>query len=317
VRVSVIVPTYKRPESLSLCLDALVGQDTQPDEILVAVRTGDHATLDVIQRHAGAVRAILVERPGVVAAMNAGADASTGEIVALTDDDSRPYPDWISRLVAVYNSDPTIGAVGGRDWVYHDDQLEDGAEPVVGVISWFGRMTGNHHLGVGPPRDVEVLKGVNLSMRGELLRQLRFDERLRGMGTEHHWELMLCLSLRRMGYRIIYDPAIAVEHRPQPRVDSSRDFGRIAVRAASHNETLAFLECLSPARRTVHLLWTTAFGTRGAPGLVQAVRLLFSTGDPKLGLFWGNLTGRGLALLTYLRSRSCMARPRSHRIGPR
>jgi glycosyltransferase involved in cell wall biosynthesis len=304
MRVSVIVPTYKRPESLSHCLDALAAQDTQPDEILVVVRPEDYATLDVVQRHAGAAFTIPIERPGVVAAMNAGADASSGDVVALTDDDSRPYPDWISRLVTTYASDPAIGAVGGRDWVYHGDRLEDGAQPVVGMIDWFGRLTGNHHLGVGPPRDVEVLKGVNLSMRGDLLRQLRFDERLRGVGTEHHWELVLCLRLRRMGYRIVYDPAIAVEHRPQPRVEGRRslDTPRAAC-DASHNETLALLEHLPGCQQVPYLFWTVAVGTGGAPGLARALRF-----PGRWPLFLGALTGRILGLYTYLRSRRYLAK---------
>jgi hypothetical protein len=28
-----------------------------------------------------------------------------------------------------------------------------------------------------------------------------------------------------MGYRIVYDPAIAVDHRPQPRIAEAREFG--------------------------------------------------------------------------------------------
>jgi len=43
------------------------------------------------------------------------------------------------------------------DWVYHGTQLEDGARKVIGRC--IGRVIGNHHLGVGEPREVDVLKG--------------------------------------------------------------------------------------------------------------------------------------------------------------
>jgi len=300
MRVSVIVPTYKRPESLSRCLDALARQDRQADEILVAVRRTDPDSQEVVRERGLPVRLVLVERPGVIAAMNAGVDASSGDVVCLTDDDAQPCRDWISQILATYAADPMIGAVGGRDWIYHGERLENRIKLVVGRISWFGRITGNHHLGIGPARDVEVLKGVNLSMRGDLLRDMRFDERLLDEGTGLYWELGLCLTLLRMGYRVIYDPAIDVEHYPQPRVDDSRELGPSQVRAAAHNETLALFEHLPPMRRMAHLFWMTAIGTRGVPGLAQAVRLLLSTGDPKLKLLFGNLTGRGLAVLTYL-----------------
>ena len=71
-----------------------------------------------------------------------------------------------------------------------------------------------------------VLKGVNLSVRGELIRQIGFDRRLRGVATEHHSELGLCLRLLQMGYRIVYDPAIAVDHRPAPRVHEKREYSK-------------------------------------------------------------------------------------------
>jgi hypothetical protein len=287
-----------------MCLRALALQDRPPDEIIVVVRPEDTASLELLAGEAGRVRTVLVELPGVVAAMNAGADASTGDVVALTDDDARPFPDWISRLLAVYASDPAVGAVGGRDWVHVEVGLLDGSEPVVGVVNWFGGGTGNHHLGVGPARDVDVLKGANLSMRGALLRRLRFDERLVGVGTEHHWELPLCLAARRMGYRVVYDPAIAVDHFTRPRVDDTRDFGEREVRDAAHNETLALLEHLPPHKQSMHLAWAMAIGSRTSPGLAQSVRLLLTSGDGRLALLRGNLRGRAQAIGTYLRSRS-------------
>src|SRR5271155_4206589 len=309
MQVSVIVPTYGRPESLSRCLAALSGQDRAPDEILVVARREDHASRQVASEHAeGPVCLVMLDvparRPGFVAALNAGVDDSSGEVVCITDDDAEPRPDWISRILAAFNEDPSIGAVGGRDWIYHDGHLEDGSEAIVGSVSRWGRFVGGHHLGVGPARDVSVLKGVNLSVRGDLIRQVRFDTRLLGSATEHHSELGLCLTLRRLGFRIVYAPAIAVDHKPQPRVAQAeaRTPGPGQVRDASHNETLALLEHLPPLGRGAHLLWATTVGTRGAPGLAQAARLLLSTGDPRLRLLASNLAGRRLAVVTYLRS---------------
>jgi GT2 family glycosyltransferase len=307
MRVSVIVPTYNRPESLSRCLDALARQDAQPDEIIVVVRRDDEPSRrHVDKRRDEPIRLVPIDvpagHPGLVAALNAGADVSLGEVVCLTDDDAEPHGDWISRILATFKEDVLIGAVGGRDWIYHDGRLEDGAESTVGTLSRWGNVVGRHHLGVGGPRDVAVLKGVNLSVRGNLLRQVGFDTRLRGTTTEHHLEVGLCLRLRRMGFRIVYDPAIAVDHRPQPRVAESREFGARQVRDAAYNEPLARLEYLSPISRLTHLLLMTAIGTRTSPGPAQAVRLLLRNGQPKLKLLVGNLTGRGLAVLTYLAS---------------
>ena len=308
MRVSVIVPTYRRPESLARCLDALDRQTRAAQETIVVVRGDDAASRQVVRsRAARPVRLVLVHRPGVVAAMNAGLDASDGEVVALTDDDAAPHADWLERIVDTYarDRDRRIAAVGGRDWVtsYKTGRLIEQSETVVGRIDWLGRVTGNHHAGVGQARDVDVLKGVNLSVRGELLRRIRFDERLRGVGTEHHWELALCLALRRGGYRIVYDPAIAVDHHPQPRVDDSRMFNSSELRDARHNETLAVLEHLPAWRGVFHLGWACTIGTGSAPGIVQLARSPPPRGCARWQRFAGAQAGLADGLRTYRRTR--------------
>lgn len=292
MRVSVVIPTYRRAQSLTRCLDALDRQERPADETLVVVRSEDTASQAVVDGRPGQVRLVRVQRPGVVAAMNAGIDASAGDVVALTDDDSAPHPDWLGRMVAAYAADAGVAAVGGRDWVHTKrGLLKDGSASKVGAVSSFGRVTGNHHLGVGGPRNVDVLKGVNLSVRGELLRELRIDERLRGVGTEHHWELGLCLAIRGRGLRIVYDPAIAVEHYPQPRVDDSRQFSSRELRDATFNETLALLEHLPLRGRAAYLAWAFAIGTSTTPGVAQAVRMMPARGAGGWSLFCGAQTG--------------------------
>jgi GT2 family glycosyltransferase len=301
MRVSVVIPSYRRPESLASCLDALERQQLAAAETIVVVRSGDTASEQVVRSHAPAARLVLVERAGVVAAMNAGIDASSGEIVALTDDDSEPHPDWLSRMVAIYERDPRVAAVGGRDVLYLRGKLFEGAASEVGVISWFGRVRGNHHIGVGAARDVDVLKGVNLSVRGELLRELRIDQRMRGVGTEHHWELALCVALRRRGLRVVYDPAITVDHHPQPRIDDSRRFSARELRDSTHNETLAVLEHLRGWQRPLFVAWAFAIGTRGAPGVANAIRLLPSRGAESWSQLWGAQSGLLAGLLSWIR----------------
>jgi GT2 family glycosyltransferase len=301
MRVSVVVPTYKRPQSLARCLDALERQVRPAQEVLVAVRVGDLASQEVVRARAQPVRLVLVERPGVVAAMNAGIDASSGDVVALTDDDAAPRPNWLAHMVAVYESDEhaRVAAVGGRDWVHtKQGRLIDDSAHTVGTVSWFGRVTGNHHLGVGPPRDVEVLKGVNLSVRGELLREVRIDERLRGVGTEHHWEVALCLTLAGRGFRIVYDPAIAVDHYLQERVEDSRRFDASELRDSTFNETLALLEYLPVWRRASYVMWAFAVGRRSTPGVAQMLRS-FPIGD---GSRWSQFRGAQLGLIGGMRA---------------
>jgi hypothetical protein len=51
-----------------------------------------------------------------------------------------------------------IGGVGGRDYMHIGGVLQDGRARVVGKVPLFGKHIGNHHLGFGEPREVDMLK---------------------------------------------------------------------------------------------------------------------------------------------------------------
>lgn len=224
---------------------------------------------------------VKVTQSGVVAALNAGLAAVEGDIVSITDDDAAPHPDWLERIAAYFTCDSCLGGLGGRDWIYHGSKLEDESRLIVGQLQWFGRVIGNHHLGVGEPREVDILKGVNMSFRTQAIGQLRFDERMRGTGAQVHFEMAFTLALKRAGWKIIYDPNVAVDHYPAQRFDEDQrnNFNEIAFINLVHNETLVLLEHLSFIRRIVFLFWAVFVGTCDSLGFVQWLRFLPSQGQ--------------------------------------
>lgn len=275
--VSVIVPTLQRPQSLGRCLRALVAQHHAPDQIVVVSRTGDWASRDAARAVPlpAPMRLLLPEldAPGVIAAMQLGLSVATGAVIALTDDDAAPAADWLARLVAHLAREPRLAGVGGLDLQPH----ERGAAGEVGQVQWFGRVIGRHHLGAGRAREVDLLKGVNCAFRAPLLRAVGFDPRLRGAGAQLHWELGVCLPLRRAGWRLLYDPAAMVTHHVEPRAGADQfhrgTFDADSLTDAVHNETLLLLEHLSPPARAAFRAWSVLAGTVDAPGLLNAARL--------------------------------------------
>jgi glycosyltransferase involved in cell wall biosynthesis len=239
-----------------------------------------------------------VRAPGVVAALNAGLEKLHGDVVAITDDDAAPRPDWLSRIEDYFMRFPDLGGLGGRDYV-HGGTL--GNESLaVGTIQWFGRQIGNHHLGIGGPRDVHMLKGANMSFRLAAIGGIRFDERLRGSGAQVHNELAFCLAIRRKGWRLIYDPAVAVDHYPAPRFDEDQRSQKslLAVRNSAYNETLILLEHLPGLVQPIFLLWALLVGARDLPGLAQCIRLAMN-GEGAWFRLPAAVQGRLAALLTF------------------
>jgi cellulose synthase/poly-beta-1,6-N-acetylglucosamine synthase-like glycosyltransferase len=294
--VSVVVATYKRIDRLIKCLAGL-GEQTRPaDEVIVVVHDSDEETARRVEQTAStwaALRCVRVDRHGSVPAYNRGLGASRGAIVAFVDDDAVPSADWLDGIVRTFGRDERIVGVGGRDMVVADGRVVEatgrpslgrlsGASDV-GRIQWFGRMIANHHVGTGEARDVDVLKGVNMSFRRAAVAAHGFDERLRGRGTQMHSELSICLPLRRQGLRLVYDPGIVVHHHPasRPRGDRRDILGGEAMFTAAHNEALAILEHFGPLRRLVFMAWGFAIGVTHSPGVAVLVRdLIDGRPDP-------------------------------------
>jgi GT2 family glycosyltransferase len=261
-------------------LEALKNQTRPVNQLIVTVRDIDTETwlfLETYNRESLPLQTATVTITGVVAAMNQGLRIATGDIIAFTDDDAAPHPDWLERMEAHFQADEKIGAVGGRDWQYVGNRIkEEGDREDVGRLQWFGRVIGNHHFGVGKAREVDVLKGVNMGFRRSSIQGMGFDERMLGTGAQVHFELAFNLALRRRGWKIIFDPLVAVDHFPALRFDEDKrdQFNSIAWSNAVHNETLVLLEHFSRLQRLIFIIWAFLIGTREALGLVQLLRLL-------------------------------------------
>ncbi len=306
MRTSVLIPTYRRPKDLCRCLTALEAQARPADEVLVVVRATDdetHSFLAGFQHSLSRLHIVTVQVLGVVAAMSAGLAEAEGDIIALTDDDTAPYPDWLERIEAHFAADPKVGGVGGRDWQPNDHR----SRSVVGKIQWHGRVVGNHHLGVGAAREVDVLKGANCAYRAEPLKQIGFEARLRGGGAQVHWELALGLAIRQAGWKLIYDPAVALDHYPAQRFDADTNlrgiFNAEGIRNSAYNETLVLLSYLPPLRRLAFLLWAFLIGTRSEPGPLQMPRLLARHDQHVWSRLCATYAGRSAALQTVIRRR--------------
>jgi hypothetical protein len=307
--VSVVVASYRRLNRLEECIDGLQAQTEPPSEVWIVTHSSDTETAAWVERRRrewGAIRLAIVSATNVCVSYNRGLIRSSGEIVAYIDDDAVPRPDWLARIVETYAADLMIAAVGGRDAI-HGEIFQRDPGPVsrllrtqdVGRVTWVGRITGNHHIGTGPARDTDVLKGVNMSFRRSAL-EYGFDERLLGVGALPHCEVSVTLPLRRRGLRVVYDPGIVVDHFPASR---TRGFARSdhdaqATLVLAHNEALVMLDYLPPGRRVLSGVWALAVGTGLTPGVVLLVRDLVERRRGAWTRFRSAQRGRRQALST-------------------
>ncbi len=279
--IGVLIPTYKRSRDLLRCLDALRAQEKLPDDVLLIVREEDTETrsaLSLYDRGTLPIRILLVATPGTVYAHNVGIEACSTDVLAMIDDDTAPHPEWLRTILQNFQADPRLGGLGGRDRCFDGQAFDESKEATVGKLQWFGRAIGNHHRGYGEIREVDLLKGANMSFRRTALETARCDTRLRGKGAQPNEDTSLTFAVKRAGWKIAYDPNAVVDHYQAVR-EEKRHYGGVSPVVDpepfvdfAYNEVVGIWDSLSVTRRVVFVLWSVLVGTGVCPGLVQAIR---------------------------------------------
>lgn len=220
--VSVIIVTRNRPQMVRDCLDHLRRQTRPPDEVVIVDSSTGKDTQAVLDDYPEVVRLRIPDgRNNMPQARNVGIAHAQGEIIAFLDDDSMAQPDWLRYLLEPY-ADPAVGGVGGRVIDALEQARATSDDPRVGTIQRNGKMTTNFILDTGRPVEVDHVRGCNMSFRRVALERIGgFD--VRYIGSNVCEETDVCLSVKRAGRKMVYQPAAVVDHLAAPREGMSRN----------------------------------------------------------------------------------------------
>ena len=219
--VTVVVPTYRRPDALRRTLDSLLALDFPPERyevVIVDDLAGDDATAEVVRsRQQGRVRLQLSlgKRRGAAAARNAGARVADGELLLFCDDDMLVEPSHLRLHLEARSAhdDPLVAGVldfpaelrsalertpFGRYRLQLAQRFEADADG-----SWLGQ----------DRYSAAFLSACNLAVRRELFWQIGgFDETFPYAGAE---DQDLSLRAREAGCPLIRDHRIRVLNNEQ------------------------------------------------------------------------------------------------------
>jgi GT2 family glycosyltransferase len=210
--VSIIIITRNRPFLLRHCLQRVTALAYPYKEIIVVDSSTNDESQLLLSQFPEVTRIRLPgQRNNMPQARNEGITNSTGHIIAFIDDDSMIRPEWLSALLAAYH-DEQVGAVGGRvirrpepycDQHSGDPQLS--VQPSGVVIAKDIDLPGKGRI------EVDHLIGCNMSFRRRALEQVGgFD--VNYTLTNLREETDLCIRVKKAGWRVIYDPSMAVVH---------------------------------------------------------------------------------------------------------
>lgn len=112
---SIIIPVYNDEAGLTACLQALQRQ-RHPHHCMdvIVVDNGSRPPVAIDSgRYSFPIRVLACHTPGAYAARNAGAAAARHALLAFTDADCIPHPDWLSRGCRALLSGTGQQVVGG------------------------------------------------------------------------------------------------------------------------------------------------------------------------------------------------------------
>jgi len=294
--VAVLVTTYRRPDYLERCLRSVLRQTLRPRCLLVVVRDEDGASRAVVRRFQDEVlgssrgkpardpwavpleiRTASVTRPGPVWAFRRGIEVlrarSDVALVFVLDDDAEAEPEWIERGSRHF-ADPTVGIVAGHI-LPCPDGIRATPPPVkrVGRLTWYGRYIGGFERpgDIRGPIPVAAFQGANAAIRREVLDRIEVDPHVIGYGIQ--FELDIALQVRRLGYRILFDPECRVRHYEAPRAlaEEARDDLKRLIYTYSHNHTYLMLKHLPWFGKLAFLVYFFVRGERRSLGALTAV----------------------------------------------
>ena len=250
IDVSIVIPTYRRPEMLAGTLaTCLAQQGVENERIEIVVVDNDPAqsargTVDAAAARSGAARLRYVAepRPGISHARNAGVHQAAGQYLAFIDDDEEAEPGWLAAFLGTIRrtgADLVVGPVYPRL-----------AEPADAYM----RHTYTRDAGVPTGTRLDDWGGIGNSLldreRCFAGSEQPFDPRLGLSGGE---DALFLHQLRRRGGTIVWCAEAAVRETVGDDRLTPRHILRRAFRGA---QTLTFIcTAVTPPERGRAALW--------------------------------------------------------------
>jgi GT2 family glycosyltransferase len=210
--ISIIVPVYGQIDITLRCLASICAfPPKRPYEVIVAEDASGDPDVEILRRIPGLVLIERTENLGFLRNVNDAAAIASGRWLYLLNNDTEVTSGAIESLVALLESDPTIGLTGSK-LIWPDGRLQE-----AGGIMWNDASGWNFGRGDDPDRalyrwrrEVDYISGASIMLeRAFFVASGGFDERY---APAYYEDTDLAFRVRASGKRVVLEPASVVVH---------------------------------------------------------------------------------------------------------
>lgn len=213
-RLSVVIPTYGRPEALRVAVRSVLECEHDSFELIVVDQNAESALGEFDGD--GRMQVLRVERAGVAAARNLGAKAARGEIVAFLDDDCEAERGWIRAIEEGFDKYSEAGILLGS-------VIAGAHETGMGFIPACTRHAERLHRQFMDCPEIEVM-GASLAIRKSVWESVGgfWEEIGPGKRMKAGEDYDLVVRVMRSGLGVLESPRVTVVHHGFRRWEEGR-----------------------------------------------------------------------------------------------
>jgi GT2 family glycosyltransferase len=225
-KVSIIVVNYNGGEIVEACLEALLRQSYEAQEVIVVDNNSCDKSVEDIQRimkkdSADFFKLISLNKNiGFASGNLEGLKHAEGEYIALLNNDTEADERWLEELAKAMDSDPNVGICASKMIVHGTDIIDSAGDGFSTALKGFGEGEGQKSFLYNEKRCIFGACGGAALYRRKMIEEIGFlDEDFFLI----HEDIDLNFRAQLNGWKVLYVPTAIVYHRVRSSIGHMSD----------------------------------------------------------------------------------------------
>ena len=212
MEISYIIVSYNSEKYIGKCLDTVLDQTHQDYDVIVIDNNSSDKTVDIVSQYVNKHKKIrLIKNPsdaGYAAAIMMALEKSSGEFIAILNDDVFLDPQWGSNLLNSFRTDNKVMASSGLV-LYPDGSVQSEG----GLMDKYGAVVQKeskifHTRFINPSSDFFYNDGSSFMIRRTILEKITFDLNL----FMYYDDVDFSWKIHLLDYKLAYVPKAVCYH---------------------------------------------------------------------------------------------------------